>query len=120
MKATGIVRRIDDLGRIAIPKEIRRSMKFREGDALEIFLEDDMVCFQKYKAEAEEEERKEKMRKFVRGKMSQISFFFCENCVTTVILNDGRKASVKYNPNDEFDVNIAIYYALEKLGFRIE
>ena len=36
MKATGIVRRIDDLGRIVIPKEIRRTMRIREGDPLEI------------------------------------------------------------------------------------
>lgn len=48
MKATGIVRRIDDLGRVVIPKEIRRSLKIREGDALEIFLEDDGVIFKKY------------------------------------------------------------------------
>lgn len=37
MKATGIVRRIDDLGRVVIPKEIRRAMRIKEGDALEIF-----------------------------------------------------------------------------------
>lgn len=37
MKATGIVRRIDDLGRIVIPKEIRRTMRIREGDPIEIF-----------------------------------------------------------------------------------
>ena len=37
MKATGIVRRIDDLGRVVIPKEIRRTMHIREGDPLEIF-----------------------------------------------------------------------------------
>lgn len=49
MKATGIVRRIDDLGRVVIPKEIRRTLKIREGDPLEIFLgEDGCVCFQKY------------------------------------------------------------------------
>ena len=37
MKATGIVRRIDDLGRIVIPKEIRRSFRIKEGDRIEIF-----------------------------------------------------------------------------------
>lgn len=39
MKATGIVRRIDDLGRVVIPKEIRKVLKIREGDPLEIFVE---------------------------------------------------------------------------------
>lgn len=38
MKATGIVRRIDDLGRIVIPKEIRRTMRIREGDPLQMTL----------------------------------------------------------------------------------
>lgn len=50
MKATGIVRRIDDLGRVVIPKEIRSSMKIREGDPLEIYLEDNRVIFQKYES----------------------------------------------------------------------
>ncbi|MDR1589029.1 MAG: AbrB/MazE/SpoVT family DNA-binding domain-containing protein [Oscillospiraceae bacterium] len=49
MKATGIVRRIDDLGRIVIPKEIRRTLRIREGDPLEIFTEKDgSVVFKKY------------------------------------------------------------------------
>ena len=49
MKATGIVRRIDDLGRVVIPKEIRRTMRIREGDPLEIFTEQDgEVVFKKY------------------------------------------------------------------------
>ena len=41
MKATGIVRRIDDLGRVVIPKEIRRTMRIREGDPLEIYTDAD-------------------------------------------------------------------------------
>ena len=41
MKATGIVRRIDDLGRVVIPKEIRRTLRIREGDPLEIYTEKD-------------------------------------------------------------------------------
>ena len=49
MKATGIVRRIDDLGRVVIPKEIRRTMRIREGDPLEIFTNNDGdVIFKKY------------------------------------------------------------------------
>ena len=48
MKATGIVRRIDDLGRVVIPKEIRRTMRIREGDPLEIFTSNGEVIFKKY------------------------------------------------------------------------
>ena len=49
MKATGIVRRIDDLGRVVIPKEIRRTMRIREGDPLEIFTDNDgEVIVKKY------------------------------------------------------------------------
>ncbi len=48
MKATGIVRRIDDLGRVVIPKEIRRTMRIREGDPLEIFTNNGEVIFKKY------------------------------------------------------------------------
>lgn len=40
MKATGIVRRIDDLGRIVLPKEIRRTLNVNEGDAMEIYVDD--------------------------------------------------------------------------------
>ena len=48
MKTTGIVRRVDDLGRVVIPKEIRRNLGIREGDPLEIFLHEDCICFKKY------------------------------------------------------------------------
>lgn len=54
MRATGIVRRIDDLGRVVIPKEIRRSLKIREGDPLEIFVDNgNTVCFKKYSSLSE-------------------------------------------------------------------
>lgn len=49
MKATGIVRRIDDLGRVVIPKEIRRTLKIREGDPLEIYTDQEgEVILKKY------------------------------------------------------------------------
>lgn len=48
MKATGIIRRIDDLGRIVIPKEIRRTLKIKEGAPMELYIEQDAVIFKKY------------------------------------------------------------------------
>ena len=49
MKATGIVRRIDDLGRIVVPKEIRRAMRIKEGDPLELYTDGDCVIFKRYR-----------------------------------------------------------------------
>lgn len=48
MKATGIIRRIDDLGRIVILKEIRRVKRIHENDPLEIFVDDEFILFRKY------------------------------------------------------------------------
>lgn len=49
MRATGIIRRVDDLGRIVIPRDIRKQMHIRDGEAMEIFTDvgHQMVCFQK-------------------------------------------------------------------------
>ncbi len=48
MKATGIVRRIDDLGRVVIPKEIRKTLRLNAGDPIEIFTDRDELIFKKY------------------------------------------------------------------------
>ena len=48
MKSTGVIRRIDELGRIVLPKEIRRNLGIREGENLEIFVEEDKVILKKY------------------------------------------------------------------------
>lgn len=48
MKPLGIVKRIDDLGRVVVPKEVRRTLEIKEGDALELFATDKGVYFQKY------------------------------------------------------------------------
>ena len=48
MKSTGIVRRIDDLGRVVIPKEIRKTLRIKDGESLEIFLEKDNIVLKKY------------------------------------------------------------------------
>ena len=53
MKCTGIVRRIDDFGRVVIPKKIRNTLEIKEGEPLEIFVDtkEQMVCFKKYRNE---------------------------------------------------------------------
>lgn len=48
MKATGIVRQLDGLGRVVIPKELRRTLGIDEGDGLEIFVEGDKIVLRKY------------------------------------------------------------------------
>lgn len=53
MKSTGVVRRVDDLGRIVIPKEIRRTLKIRDGEELEIFVDNDIIALKKFSKMAE-------------------------------------------------------------------
>ena len=48
MKSTGIIRRIDDLGRIVIPKELRKNLRIKEGDNLEIFIDNEDIILKKY------------------------------------------------------------------------
>lgn len=50
MKSTGIVRKVDELGRIVIPKELRNTLEIYEKDPLEIFVENDRIILQKYNA----------------------------------------------------------------------
>lgn len=48
MKSTGVVRRVDDLGRIVIPKEIRQTLRIRDGESLEIFVDREMIALKKF------------------------------------------------------------------------
>ena len=73
MIATGIVRRIDDLGRVVIPKEIRRSMRIKEGDPLEIFTtREGEVVFKKY--QPFEEMDWEKAKNLIRAVFPDLQF----------------------------------------------
>ena len=115
MKATGIVRRIDDLGRVVIPKEIRRSIGFREGDALEIFVEDNKVIFEKYLPSGEQ--LTAKCAEYVAEAQNIIRGVMVSGKTTTVMCVDGSSASVTLQDGDKFDMNVAICYALDKAGF---
>lgn len=118
MKATGIVRRIDDLGRIVIPKEIRRSMELREGEAMEIFLENDCVCFKKYSPS--EEDFAVRCQKYVSDRGVYIKAISFTDGTTVVLFTNGSSAIVKKNSADDFDMNIALCYAFAKAGFTYE
>lgn len=64
MKATGIVRRIDDLGRVVVPKEIRRTLRIREGDPLEIFTDrEGEIILKKYSPLGSWESLRDSMQK---------------------------------------------------------
>ena len=78
MRATGIVRRIDDLGRVVIPKEIRRTLRLREGDPLELFTTPEGgVEFRKY--HAYEESEWNKLKSMLRKIMPNTAFAILDN-----------------------------------------
>lgn len=51
MKSTGIVRKLDPLGRVVIPKELRNVLDLKERDPIEIFIEEDLIIFKKYQSQ---------------------------------------------------------------------
>ena len=121
MKATGIVRRIDDLGRVVIPKEIRRNMKLREGDPLEIFVEGDGIIFKKYFAD--EKTIAESCADWVNKNKNNISSVMFMEDKTICSFKRGAVSStaeVNRNKADAFDLNVAICYCAVKCGFYVE
>ena len=90
MKATGIVRRIDELGRVVIPKEIRRTLRLKDGDPLEIFTDRDELMLKKYSPIATLEKFSESTTK----SLSDLSGYLAVICDTDEILyasGEGRK-----------------------------
>ena len=118
MKATGIIRRIDDLGRIVIPKEIRRNIGLREGDAMEIFLEDNRICLEKYSIS--DKDLAIKCQKYISGRGAYIKAINFINGTTVVLFTNGSSATVKKHSSDDFDMNIALCYAFKQAGYTYE
>lgn len=114
MKATGIVRRIDDLGRVVIPKEIRRTMRINEGDPLEIFVDGKTIMLKKYQPSTEE--LAEECAKFVDKVRNNIASIGCYGDTTTVVLKTGKTATVVKHHSDTYDINVAVCYALAKMN----
>ena len=90
MKATGIVRRIDELGRVVIPKEIRKTLRLKEGDPLEIFTERDELMLKKYSPIA----TLERFSKATARSLNELSGKLAVICDTDGVLHafgDGKK-----------------------------
>ncbi len=118
MKETGIVRRIDDLGRIVIPKEIRRTMRISEGDPLELFLAGNNIVLHKY--EVSEEDLALECRKYIAKMSTYIQSVISVDRKTIVVFTNGEVATVKRNENDTYDMNIALCYACAQVGYTSE
>lgn len=74
MKSTGIVRRIDDLGRIVVPKELRKVLKIKEGDPLEIFVDGEDVILRKHKSGCD-------CCGEMEGLVENVGIKLCKNCI---------------------------------------
>ena len=118
MKATGIIRRLDDLGRIVIPKEIRRNLGLRDGDAMEIFLEDNRICLEKYGIS--EEDLAIRCHRYISSMEDYIKTINFIDGATVVLFANGAIATVKKHDADDFDMNIALCYACAQVGYTSE
>lgn len=125
MKNTGIVRRLDDLGRIVVPKEIRKSLKFMEGDALELFVENNSLILKKYD---NSDDIAQNCANWVNQHQRQIVSVSMVNNTTICVFKKKNKelkeelksASAIHNHFDKFDINVAICYCAKKVGFEVE
>ncbi|SDO80558.1 AbrB/MazE/SpoVT family DNA-binding domain-containing protein [Halobacillus aidingensis] len=66
MKSTGIVRKVDELGRVVVPIELRRTLGIRERDPVEIFVDDDKVILKKYVTSEDTKEQRDKINKLMK------------------------------------------------------
>ena len=91
MKATGIIRRMDDLGRIVIPKEIRRNLRLREGDPMELFISDDHdgVEFRKYNPVSEPDYKRyiQILRAAAKMNNVELKFYFVDRDGLAIVPN---------------------------------
>ena len=74
MKSTGVVRRVDDLGRIVIPKEIRRTLRIRDGESLEIFVDREMIALKKFSKMDDIEEVSKQLVDIISGVINKSVF----------------------------------------------
>ena len=120
MKGTGIVRRLDDLGRIVIPKEIRNSLKFMEGEALELFVKNNSLILKKYDNSDETAQNCANWVNNNKENIISVSFLGRETMCSFLVNGLVKKGYVTFNLRDKFDLNVAICYCAKQVGFEVE
>lgn len=115
MKETGMVRRLDDLGRLVIPKEIRRMYKMKEGDSIEIYIDNGKICIRKYDEISPYYEQIVNMCNLLKEKLQTMVFFNSEEylkknqlLIEEKLIDKSRVHSISY-----FD-NVKIYQDSEE------
>lgn len=118
MKNTGIVRRVDDLGRVVIPKEIRRDMHIRVGDLFQFFLDGDALVFKKCnETVAKEEVAKSWMNAWAWAYKDYSPVFTIENKVVTcecIRDNVRLRGEARCSDEDEFSPVVGMVYAFSR------
>lgn len=117
MKSTGVIRRIDELGRIVIPKEIRKNLGIREGDNLEILIENDKLLLQKYsKVSNYQEEIKNIINNISKSFNVNINFYDREKIIYSSN-NNFEKINIKKYINDIINERKEMTVELENYNF---
>ena len=93
MISTGIVRRVDELGRVVIPKEVRRAMKIKDGDPLEIFRDKDKLVLVKYAPEDEKQDAVDTLNEWLKDAEQSAALTDIERMTFKMLLD--KVASVK-------------------------
>ena len=115
MRATGIVHRMDVIGCVAIPEEIRQTLRIKEGDPMEIFVNDDEIILKKYTSN--QQTFATKCRDYVSNKYGEIVAINYMNDTTAVLFRNGTFVIVKRYAGDIFDMNVALCHAFAKAGY---
>lgn len=119
MKATGIVRRMDDLGRVVIPKELRKFYGIREGDALEIYTTAEGIVFAPYRAPAANkamiaQKWLEDNRQYIASKRAK--FDICGGTVRCEVIENNSRCGgeANTNPRDTFIPAVGMVIAFNR------
>ena len=105
MTATGIVRRVDELGRIVIPKEIRKTMKIKEGEPMELFLDKDSLVMKKY---SENDNAADWAAGILKDHLRSVLTVTVVQDETVVVMKSGGVFRAKRDPADAFDYNVGV------------